>query len=556
MKKFLVVLLTFVISATIFAGCGGGPTPDEKVDGEMTPFGKYDNPLEITTVKYTYDTRVLSELTGITGETLEDNRWTRAFKDELNIDVKYLFEGTGDTFIQQWKATMASGDLPHIAIVDSSDYKQLVEADQIYDVTDLYSTMCSPILNEVLDEAGQEIKDSLKINGRVYGIPMPISQYDSYKYLWIRRDWLKKIGKTEGPKTRAELVEIMEAFAKNEGKKLTDGKDKKTYAFAVGPQPWVELEGFFWCYDAYADGWIYNENGKMMPGQNHTNMKKPLSLIQDFFQKGYLDREYESFGRREQQIANGQAGIYMGPHFTATTILDPSRVNDPDADWAVFPWPGEKEGDSVTGQLSLERNRVLVATKKTSNPEVIFKMSNLYFEKLYGKTGDYEHWGNDEIDFIWSIGPLYAYRPNVNLIPYRDVMKVIKNEMKVEQLSGLSKDYYKRIVKEKRYDWIRMFGDNAPTSTGVSGGQSAGYFLDKVEKGEIPTFVDRYVGPPTESAAESGVTLMELSENYFNDVFKGIKNTTTDFDEFVNKWLSSGGQKLTEEVQAWKDSLS
>jgi len=555
MKKTLTLFLAFVC-CLFLSSCGKTTKPQNYVEHEKTPFGAYNETLTLETVKNTQFASMLSKLTAITGETLEDNRWIRCFEDKLNVKVEYSLANSGEAFTTAWQGMLAQGEYPDFAIVDYTDYKSLVEADLIYDVTDLYGQYLAPITKTVLDEAGEEVKDSIKIDGKMYGIPMPISQYDSYKYLWIRRDWMKKVGVNEAPKTNQELVDLMTKFAENKDGVLTGGNTKKkTYAFALSNAPWVNLEGFFWCYDAYSDGWIIDENGKMINAQIEENMKKPLGIVQDFFKKGYLDKEYAASDRSLSQIANGQCGIYMGPHYMATTALLPSYNNDKEADWAVFPWPGDTEDDEVTGQLSLERNSVLVAFKKTSNSEVIFKLTNVYYEMLYGETGDYGHYGNDEVDLIWEIGPLYSYRPNVNIIPYRDIMKVLSNEMKASDLKGISKDYYESVVIDKKYDWIRMWGNNSSTTTGVTGGESCGYYLDKIEKKEIKTIMDQYIAPPVDASTDYGTILAEMSDKYFTDVFTGNKNTTSDFDNFVKQWYEKGGTILTKEVQEWKDSL-
>ena len=86
---------------------------------------------------------------------------------------------------------MAGGDLPDVFPVGLSDYKDLVEAGLIWDMTDLYEQYSTELTKEVLAESGDSIFDAIEIDGRFYGIPLPKSQYDSYKYLWIRRDWMQ-----------------------------------------------------------------------------------------------------------------------------------------------------------------------------------------------------------------------------------------------------------------------------------------------------------------------------------------------------------------------------
>lgn len=550
MRKFIAALLCVMISVSVFASCGRGGEPSIRVEEDGTPFGKYEEPLTIRTIKYLDPTvsGYLSKLTAKTGETLEDNRWTREYSDKLNIEIEYVLSGSGDAFYNSWSGLMAGGELPDIFSVGLSDYKDLVEADLIWDLTDLYDQYTADITQEVFDESGESIFDSIEIDGKLYGVPLPKSQYDSYKYLWIRRDWMQAVGVQEAPSTAYELIELMGKFVEQK-----PGGQENTYAFALANDLWHNLEGFFWCFGAYPDSWILDESGSVRLGAIDESMREPLRILQQMYEDGWIDPEFATrdYEKSKSLVANGQVGIYMGAHYNATDFLLTSYNKDNNADWAVFPWPGKTENDVVKGELELGMSEVLVVNKNFSNPEAAFKLLNRYYENLYGETGDYDHWGNDEVDQIWAIGPLFSYRPLVNVIPYRDVRSVLAGEMQASELKGTSKDYYESVVTENKYDWKIMFGDASATATGVTGGQSAGYYLDKVASGEIPTFVDVFTGPPTTSMTLYGTELGTQSLMYFTSVIKGDKNADADFDAFVSAWKKGGGDKMTEEADAW-----
>lgn len=89
----------------------------------------------------------------------------------------------------------------------------------------------------------------------------------------------------------------------------------------------------------------------------------------------------------------------------------------------------------------------------------------------------------------------------------------------------------------------------------MSGGQCAGYFLDRVASGEIKSFTDVFVGAPTESMKLYAAELATQADIYFNAVIQGEKNTEEDFDAFVEAWLKGGGRQMTEEADAWYKSV-
>ncbi len=182
---------------------------------------------------------------------------------------------------------MAGGDLPDVFPVGLSDYKDLVEAGLIWDMTDLYEQYSTELTKEVLAESGDSIFDAIEIDGRFYGIPLPKSQYDSYKYLWIRRDWMQKVGVTEAPKTVYELIDLMGKFVEQK-----PGGQENTYAFALANDLWYNLEGFFWCFGAYPDSWILDEDGNVKLGAIDESMREPLRILQKMYHDGWIDPEF------------------------------------------------------------------------------------------------------------------------------------------------------------------------------------------------------------------------------------------------------------------------
>jgi putative aldouronate transport system substrate-binding protein len=558
MKKRIIGLL--VVGLLLFGNIGCGPGESEYVEHEKTPFGKYEEALSLTTMKYLPPSLATSiaQLANKTGETLQDNRWIREFKSKLNIDVSYVLDGSGDAFYNQWAGLMAGGEIPDFFPVGLADYSELVENDMIWDMTELYETYESPVLKTVLGEAGSSVTEAITIDGKVYGIPQPVSQYDSYSYLWIRRDWMAKVGVTKAPETIEELIDLMGKFVAQK-----PGGKTPTYAFPLENDLWYNLEGFFAMYGAYPDSWILDADGKLKLGAIDDAMTEPLNEIARMIRENWIDREFvtTSHEQGKTMIASGSAGIYMGSHFSAQEVLLPSINADPTADWAVFPWP-VKDGKTYRHQLELGMNDVMVVSKKCQNPEALFKLMNVYFENLYGETGDYDKWGNAEVDLIWGMGPFFSYRPEVNSIPYNDVQKVLRGEMEASALKGVSKNYYKNAIVDAKHDWNIMFGSIPDSRTftvngrdiTVIGGNTAGYYLDQVVKGEITTFINYFTGPPTPAMISHGIDLGSLSLTYFTNAISGTKNATTDFVSYRDSWLNGGGTTITGEANAWYKS--
>ena len=55
-------------------------------------------------------------------------------------------------------------------------------------------------------------------------------------------------------------------------------------------------------------------------------------------------------------------------------------------------------------------------------------------------------------------------------------------------------------------------------------------------------------GVSFDAVKEYGADLTAIEMEYYANVLAGNLNTTTDWDEYVNKWLNAGGQKVLDEV--------
>jgi putative aldouronate transport system substrate-binding protein len=550
MKKTMILSLIFLLALAV-TGCQNSTTTQTAISGEGGYLGKYDEEILVNTIKYIDPTASsnLAKLTSLTGETLEDNRWIRGFVEDMNVRFNYMITGSGESFQTQWAGLMATGDLPDIFPVGFSDMAELAETGFLQDLTAAYEAYASPLLKEILAEAGDSALDSARIDGKLYGIPQVVSKYDSYKYLWIRRDWMAEVGVTSGPKTVYELVDLMGKFVNQDPD--NNGRND-TYAFSLSNDLWHNLEGFFACFGAYPDSWVFDSTAqKIKLGAIQDAMIEPLTILQNMFNNGWLNPEFITldYTKSKADVANGKVGIYMGAHYNATDFLLASKNKNPNADWAVFEWPGKTETDVVKHELELGVNNVVVASAAFGNPEIAVKMMNYYYEKLYGETGNYDFWGNDQVDLIWAMGPLFSYRPTVNLIPYLDIQAYYLGQKTEADMIGVSRNYFKNVVTDNRYDWQIMFGRISPHAS-VTGGETAGYFLNRIVNGTTPSFQDQFYGPPTPSMGIVGAQLGFDSLEFFTKVIRNERNLTNDFVAFREYWLSNGGSVMTEEINA------
>ena len=178
----------------------------------VDPFGKYPNPIEITTV------RSLPTITQYRpGDDIHNNVWTRELERVFNIKIKYDWVVQSTEYSNKMNLSLASGDLPDFFSVGSADFLKLANAGQLTDLTDVYAQFASKDLKDSMNafEAGF---NSGKVGGKLFGIsPQYYDLVSNLDALWIRSDWLAKY-KLDPPKSLADLENIAAVFMREEGK--------------------------------------------------------------------------------------------------------------------------------------------------------------------------------------------------------------------------------------------------------------------------------------------------------------------------------------------------
>lgn len=515
---------------------GGQTDAGSVASAEDGPFGRYEEPITIEFVRSTNS--VADADIQALGESWEDNRWIRLFKDELNIEVKYRWIVNDTQFNQKWKMACASGDIPDAAAVSLVDLNQLADADLIQEMGDVWDKYASDLTKSIASADGDGVFDAIKVNGKTMGIPQVIAGLDSYRYLWLRTDWMEKLN-LEPPTTIDEFEALMEAFVTQD----PDGNGvDDTYAMMLDKGLWYQLEGYFWGFNAYPDTWVKTADGTLQYGAIQPEMIEPLKRLQEMYQKGWIDPEFivKDYLKANEKVLSGKIGVTSGGHWL-TFDLDPMVQEDPTVDWGCFEWP-TLSGDPVLGEIELGLGSTMVVRKDYEHPEAVVKMLNLYYEKLYGETGDYSYWGNDRetgIDGVWGFGPMSSFHPLVNIIPYRDAVKVYNGEMDASELEGVSLDYYTN--GQTMWMWERMW---------MPGNNSAGDVIDKVLT-EDRVFIDNFVGASTPTMVEHWTQMNELMNTTFTKIITGQLDAETGFNDFVEDWKRIGGDQITKEVNDW-----
>ncbi|MDG0791490.1 extracellular solute-binding protein [Cohnella ginsengisoli] len=365
------------------------PSGGTVTEATAGPLGSYDPPIEITTVRNLSDIVENNVLSVLKDENFEDNRWSRLYADRLGIKIKYNWvvkgNDTSDPYLQKMNVMLASGDLPDIIPVNATQLKQLADTDEIEDMTDLYERYASPELKKILSEEGAGPFDAATFDGKLMAIPQTGSSIEQAQFVWIRTDWLDRLG-LKPPKTMNDILAISKAFAERD----PDGNGlKDTYGLAVTKDLWggsMGLEGFAAGYGAFPNIWMEDAAGKLVYGSVQPEMKQALLALQGMYRNGELDEE---FGVKEgtkvsEVIANGKIGMSYGQQWNSIWPLQLNKNAEPNAQWRAFPIVSASGGPAKV-PLKFSTTKFFAVRKGAAHPEAVVKLFNMHVEKNWGE---------------------------------------------------------------------------------------------------------------------------------------------------------------------------
>lgn len=530
-------------------GSSPGNKSTEVVSEDTDPLGKYDKALTIRFARDVDNDMQDNIIPKTPGETVEDNRWLKAYSEKLGIDVKYDWTvSVGDAYTQKMNVTLTSGALPDMLRVTGAQMKQLAEANMIEDLTPYWDAYASDLLKEYYQVQGPAVLNAPKIDGKMMGVGTP-EVYGDGVYLWLRKDWLEKLG-IPAPKTMDDLIAISEAFTTQDpdgnGKNDTYGLafTKDLYGGAMG------LEGFFAGYHAYPNMWIDDGSGNLVWGSTLPEVKESLQVLSAMYKAGQIDKEFgvKDGGKVAETIAAGKVGIDFGAQWNPMYPLISNYQNDPEANWEGYSLVSV-DGQPVLSPQKFGATEFWVVKKGFSNPEALIKMFNLHAELIWGETGDFDYYfmpkANGGVG-VWKYSPVQPYPPYKNITAFRDLETARANNT-LDQLTGEPLSIYENIVAYENGDttqwgWPKIYGVDGVFRHGVK------YIDNDLLK------LEGYAGPPTPTMTEKQSTLKSLETEMFVKLIMGAASID-EFDKFVTDWNKLGGADMTKEVNEWYASV-
>ena len=565
-KRIIALVSATALVATALAGCG--KTSEENTQktavGEAEGTAKEDLPFskyaETVTVHLGGSMNPNAKIPD--GMSYEDNSYTRFLKDDLNIKVVYDWVASSSDYDEKMNLCIGSGTIPEMMNVNATQYRALLKYDMIQPLDQYFEDYASDKLKGFVKSGGEELKKCITNDkGEMMAIPAPSMMVGEMNEMWIRQDWLDKLG-LEVPRTWDEMAAVAKAFVTQD----PDGNGEDDTIGILGPgnsnhindigDNQFGLDPLFCSFQSYPQYWLQDEDGTVKYGSIQPETRTALEKIQKLYTDKLIDPEMLVRSNCQETLLSGKVGIFFGPWWSGYTFADATLAGE--ADWRAYFTPLSEDGNYYT-HMPDPTSKYVVVSKSCKNPEAAFKM--ISYQVANG-----QHWTDDGItssdmsisDFypLWnaydnadeievSTETLEKYLAGEITMDDVDFSQHILLKSDMEAVKELKKEPYDDFSLDKWNLDSDLAKTNLPRLVSLLVG-GAPYVNDKY----IPVY-NAYSGQ-TETMQAKWANLKKMEEETFAKIIMG-KADISEFDTFVKNWKSQGGDQILKEIN---DELS
>ena len=389
--------------------------------------------------------------------------------------------------------------------------------------------------------------------GKLYGVPLTSSYAGNTGFMWIRTDWMKKLG-LSAPTTYQELCRYINTLKKSG----LCANNSSGFSFLGAGS--VSFDSISQMYGAYYDYFVKDEStNKLIYSGITDNMKNALKAMQDMFKAGLIDSDWAAKGSTEEEmISVGQYGIVFGQYYYPG-LLSGSLLNDPNADWEAFPLPSLNADNKARPKGTDYVNGYVVVRKGYEHPEALLKSMNLWAE-LWTDGGEYNGWlaermttDHKTVKLIGEYALPYQFD---GVLTFNSIGKSIRE---VLSSANPETEINNHVYSKMTFNYINDYLKDPKNTANISG---EGWKLYKIYTSAAPVMdqymgnlkFNEYHGMLSEDSAFNKVTLDKMMVECYTNIIMGDPIDT--FDAFVKEWYKEGGQTMLDEVNQWYSNQS
>lgn len=484
------------------------------------------------------------------GDDLDNNVWTRSMAALFGVNfVNKLTWVESDEQAQKYNLAMAANDLPDI-LQDVPDdiFVQMVEADMLLELGPIWDQYASPKWKAAVEAAGAEAWRYTTVNGKRYGLPHVHDAGHDDAVLWVRKDWLDKLG-LKAPETWQDVHDVALAFAEA---KLGGPDTYGMLACNEFRKTWFGTLDPLWCSYGISVGWGSFGWSKAADGSLEYDGIKPavkdvLAILQQWYADGVFRKDFYAIGPDQltPDLSSGRVGLQFNPVWGANR----ASVSNTGADWLFLDIPiGGPAGRRKQTQSPWNNGR-FCCPKTFEHAKEWIELTNWRIEleetagtRMHGweginynlKDGVYE--STDADWAFWTVGPL-GTRTGGN-----------HNSTILGEMINHNITEWEKIPADQRDAFqAAQFAD--PVS--VLRAKATAYIISMSQKEGL---VDEFTGQPTPTMQEIWSDLVDQETEVCLSIIIGQKPLEA-FDEYVANWKAAGGEQVVAEVNEWWKSI-
>ncbi|GHV93632.1 hypothetical protein AGMMS50268_41350 [Spirochaetia bacterium] len=472
-----------------------------------------------------------------------NNPWTRAWKEKLNINVTYNWNDAGGTqYDTKLNMDIAAGNLPDVFRVNYNQFRELIAADLLLDITDVYQQHASRRIRDYEKTDPDTIKTAM-VNGRLYGVPnYYYGVIDQPRDLWVRKDWYEAAG-SPAIKTIADFEKLAKTFMAAHGGYGIASSNTLEELFMTGPMFGVYLGNPF----MNTDFWYKDATGRIKAGISHPEMKTALTYWAKWFKEGILNPDFAStdYNKMLEDIVNGKTGMepywqwqgwHAGPNLVASQ-------NSNNAYMIPLPFPTE-DGSQVMGQVGFPNSYLFVISKNCKNPAAVMKLLNftdkiMFDENTVLTEKEFRDFTDGQREH--TPAPFNIIDPSADMLQFVHVLHALKTGDTSELFtSGMKKKYADSIA------WLEK-GDTGGLGAYLQQGFD-GCAYDRSKFLLDNNFIVRtdMWGAPPEDFTKT-VNAFDVAVQGFTKIILG-QEPVSSYDSVIAAWYAGGGTLMEEAV--------
>lgn len=518
--------------------------------GWKTTFPKLPNgyplaqPITITTARPT-DSEVafLPE-----GDNIDNNLWTRMVKALFGITfINKLTWVEADEQAQKLNLAMAANDLPDIMQdVPDDIFLQMIEADMLLDIGPIWDQYASPKWKAAVAKGGSEAWRRVLVNGKRYGLPHVQDAGHDDCTLWVRKDWLDKLG-LKVPETWQDVHDVAIAFAQAK----LGGPD--TYGLLANKEfrkSWYGSLDPLWCgygisvnWESF--GWSKADDGSLQYDGVKPEVKEVLAILRQWYADGVFRKDFYAIGPDEltPDLASGRCGLQFNPVWGANR----ASVKDTGADWLFLDIPAGPKGRRKHTESPWVARFCCPKNFKYAKEWIELTNWRIEFEedvanRMHGWEGftynivDGLYEPTDAEWSFWTVGPL-GTRTGGYSAPDVLATQIQEGLLAWEKIPPEQRDAFQAAQFLDPVDVLR---------------NKARAFL--IQKNAEEGMMDLFVGQATPTMQEVWAELVDQETETCLSIIIGQKPLEA-YDEYIANWKASGGEQITAEVNEWWKSV-